>query len=82
MTEPAPGLRTTRELIRDPVELIFEDGKRYATQRWKTTVDDWRKIEPIGWVNFGSVHLGQPFPTEDSAPSPFYEPAPWWRFWR
>jgi hypothetical protein len=74
MTEHAPGLRMTRKLVRDPAELIFEDGKRYATQRWITTTDDWRKINPIGWVNFGSVHVGQPFPTDDSVRSQFYVP--------
>ena len=70
------GPTITRELVRDPVELIFEDGKRYATQRWVTRCDDWREVAPLGRVNFGWVELGKPFPTADSVPSPYYEPPP------
>lgn len=61
MAEPAPGLRITRKLIDDPGVLFVDSGKRYATQRWVTTVDDWRKVEPLGWINFGHVSFSPSF---------------------
>lgn len=63
-----------RELVRDPVELVFSDGRRYATRRWVTTTTDIRDIGGGVCVNFGSVHIGAAFPTSDSVPTPLYEP--------
>lgn len=63
----------TRELVRDPCEIVFSDGKRYATQKWVTCYDDWRDT-PIGPVNFGWTHIGRSFPTPDSVASPMYTP--------
>lgn len=79
-----PGATVTRELVRDPVEMIFSDGRRYATQRWWTKCEDLRCVDITAQaegpvlrciaMNFGWVHMGEPFPTEDSVESPFYEP--------
>lgn len=64
----------TRKLVRDPVEVLYGDGLRYATQRWITKCDDWRDYGAGCRANFGYVHIGPPFPTEDSVPYPGWEP--------
>lgn len=70
----------TRELVRDPCEIVFEDGSRYATQRWITRCSDIRET-PFGKADFGWWRIGDAFLTPDSVPSPFYEPPtePIWR---
>lgn len=56
----------TRTLVRDAAEILLPDGRRFATQRWITTCDDWREIEGLGLVNFGWVRIGHPFRVPDS----------------
>jgi hypothetical protein len=69
---PGPNAIITQELVRDPVELIYEDGRRFSTQRWITKCEDVRETS-FGSVNFGWVKIGDAFPTPDSVPY-FYEP--------
>lgn len=46
------------EVVRDPVEIVFEDGTRWATEREITRIEDWRVIDGVGRVNFGRVYIG------------------------